>query len=118
MSRETGIFDIDYDFDNTLNNFLRFRLLILLISLVRTPYLLKLNIFWRVSLILVVQDIEIQFDMTTRQIVTVFGCLKAAHAHNFILAIAIDMSLIEYRIILRHHIMIPLFPNDKVCCIS
>ncbi|MCI52655.1 hypothetical protein A2U01_0073901, partial [Trifolium medium] len=50
----------------------------------------------------------------------VFGCLKAAHAQNFLLAISIDglgqhMSPIEYRNILRYRLMIPLFPIDEVC---
>jgi hypothetical protein len=33
--------------------------------------------------------VEVKFDMTTRQ-KTVFGCLQAAHAQNFLLAIQID----------------------------
>jgi hypothetical protein len=37
----------------------------------------------------IVQDIETDFDMTTRQ-KAVFGCLKAAHAQDFLLAIPID----------------------------
>ncbi|PNX97144.1 auxilin-like protein [Trifolium pratense] len=49
---------------------------------------------------------EVGFNMTTRG-KAVFGCLKGAHAQDFLLAISIDglgqhMSLIEYRTILRH----------------
>ena len=36
-----------------------------------------------------VQDMEVKFDMTTRQ-KTIFGCLQAAHAQDFLLAIPID----------------------------
>jgi len=36
-----------------------------------------------------VQDMEVKFDMTTRQN-AIFGCLQAAHAHDFLLAIPID----------------------------
>jgi hypothetical protein len=48
-----------------------------------------------------VQDMEVKFDMTTRQ-KAIFGCLQAAHAPNFLLAIPIDglgqhMSPMEYR---------------------
>jgi len=62
---------------------------------------------------------KVNFDMTTRQ-KTIFGCLQAAHAQDFLLAIPIDglgqhMSLVEYRTILRYHLMIPLFPIDVVC---
>jgi len=44
--------------------------------------------------------VEAKFDMTARQKV-VIGCLQAAHAHDFFLAISIDglgqhMSLVEY----------------------
>ena len=57
--------------------------------------------------------------MTTRQ-KTIFGCLQAAHAQDFLLAILIDglsqhMSLVEYRTILRYRLMIPLFLIDEVC---
>ena len=36
-----------------------------------------------------VQDMEVKFDMTTRQ-KAILGCLQAAHAQNFLLAIPID----------------------------
>jgi len=67
----------------------------------------------------IVQDMEVKFDMTTRQ-KTIFGCLQAAHAQNFLLAILIyglgqHMSPVEYRTILRYGLMIPLFPIDEVC---
>ncbi|KAK2361377.1 hypothetical protein QL285_086534 [Trifolium repens] len=62
---------------------------------------------------------EVDFAMTVRQ-KAVFGCLKAAHAHDFLLAIPIDgldqhMSPVEYRIVLRYRLMIPLFHVDEVC---
>ncbi|WJX88063.1 hypothetical protein P8452_70185 [Trifolium repens] len=67
----------------------------------------------------IVQDMEVKFNMTTREKV-VFGCLRAEHAQDFILAIHIDglgqhMSPIEYRTILKYRLMIPLFPIDEVC---
>ena len=66
-----------------------------------------------------VQDMEVKFDMTTRQ-KTIFGCLQAPHAQGFLLAIPIDglgqhMSPAEYRTILRYRLMIPLFSIDEVC---
>ena len=66
-----------------------------------------------------VQDMEVKFDMTTRQ-KAIFGCLQATHAQDFLLAIPIDglcqhMSPVEYRTILRYRFMIPLFPIDEVC---
>ncbi|MCI10010.1 hypothetical protein A2U01_0031101, partial [Trifolium medium] len=62
-------------------------------------------------------DMEVDFHMNTRQ-KAVFGCLKAAHAQDFLLAIPIDglgqhMSPLEYRTILRYRLMIPLFPKDE-----
>jgi hypothetical protein len=67
----------------------------------------------------VVQDMEVDFNMTTRE-KAVFGCLKAEHAQDFLLAIPIDglgqhMSLVEYHTILKYRLMIPLFPKDEVC---
>ncbi|KAK2418388.1 hypothetical protein QL285_040591 [Trifolium repens] len=67
----------------------------------------------------IVKDIEVNFQLTTRQ-KTVFGCLQASHAQDFLLAISIDglgqhMSRIEYRTILKYRMMIPLFPVDEVC---
>ncbi|KAK2378329.1 hypothetical protein QL285_078892 [Trifolium repens] len=62
---------------------------------------------------------EVDFEMTNMQ-KAVFGCLKAAHAQDFLLAIPIDglgqhMSPLEYRTILRYRLMILLFPKDEVC---
>jgi hypothetical protein len=67
----------------------------------------------------IVKDMEVDFNMTTRE-KAVFGCLKAEHAQDFLLAIPIDglgqhMSPVEYRTILRYRLMIPLFPKDEVC---
>ncbi|KAK2455796.1 hypothetical protein QL285_003218 [Trifolium repens] len=67
----------------------------------------------------IVEDIEVNFQLTTRQKV-VFGCLQAAHAQDFLLTIPIDglgqhMSPVEYRTILKYRLMIPLFPVDEVC---
>ncbi|KAK2440731.1 hypothetical protein QL285_012108 [Trifolium repens] len=67
----------------------------------------------------IVQDMEVKFNMTTREKV-VFGCLRAAHAQDFLLAIHIHglgqhKSPIEYRTILKYRLMIPLFPIDEVC---
>ncbi|GAU46859.1 hypothetical protein TSUD_385360 [Trifolium subterraneum] len=62
---------------------------------------------------------EVNFQMTIRQ-KAVFGCLQAAHAQDFLLAIPIDglgqhMSPVEYRTILKYRQMIPLFPADEIC---
>ncbi|MCI10587.1 hypothetical protein A2U01_0031680, partial [Trifolium medium] len=69
----------------------------------------------------IVQNMEVDFNMTERQR-AIFGCLKAAHAHDFLLAILIDaldqhMSPIEYQTILRYRLMILLFPVDEVCLV-
>jgi len=68
-----------------------------------------------------VQDMEVKFDMTTRQ-KAIFRCLQAAHAQDFLLAIPVDglgqhMSSVEYRTILRYRLMIPLFLIDEVCLV-
>ncbi|GJS48324.1 hypothetical protein Tco_0598445 [Tanacetum coccineum] len=65
------------------------------------------------------KDMEIHFDMTMRQ-KAVFECLRAPHAQDFLLAIPIDglcqhMSPVEYCIILKYRLMIPLFPVDAIC---
>ncbi|GJY96472.1 hypothetical protein Tco_0513382 [Tanacetum coccineum] len=65
------------------------------------------------------KDMEVHFDMTIRQ-KTVFECLRAPHAHDFLLAIPIDglgqhMSPVEYRTILKYRLMISLFPVDAIC---
>ncbi|KAJ0759599.1 putative exostosin [Helianthus annuus] len=62
-------------------------------------------------------EIEVQFDLTVRQ-KSVFECLRAPHAQDFLLAIPIDglgqhMSPVEYRTILKYRLMIPLFPVDE-----
>ncbi|GJZ32004.1 putative reverse transcriptase domain-containing protein [Tanacetum coccineum] len=62
---------------------------------------------------------EVDYDMTVRQ-KAVFECLQAPHAQDFLLPIPIDglgqhMSLVEYRIILKYRLMIPLFPVDEAC---
>ncbi|XP_052627549.1 uncharacterized protein LOC128134140 [Lactuca sativa] len=67
----------------------------------------------------IVQDMEMHFDMTARQ-KAVFQCLRAPHAQDFLLAIPIDglgqhMSPVEYRIILKYRLMIPIFPADEIC---
>ncbi|GKE10159.1 hypothetical protein Tco_1413710, partial [Tanacetum coccineum] len=66
-----------------------------------------------------VKDREVHFDMTVRQ-KAVFQCLRAPHAQDFLLAIPIDglgqhMSSMEYRTILKYHLMISLFPVDEIC---
>ncbi|GKA95149.1 putative reverse transcriptase domain-containing protein, partial [Tanacetum coccineum] len=64
-------------------------------------------------------DSSVDYDMTVRQ-KAVFECLQAPHAQDFLLPIPIDglgqhMSLVEYRIILKYRLMIPLFPVDEAC---
>ncbi|GKA80420.1 hypothetical protein Tco_0787016 [Tanacetum coccineum] len=66
-----------------------------------------------------VKDMEVHFDITMRQ-KAVFECLRAPHAQDFLLAILIDrlgqhMSPVEYLIILKYRLMIPLFPVDAIC---
>ncbi|GJY41681.1 hypothetical protein Tco_0428951 [Tanacetum coccineum] len=66
-----------------------------------------------------VKDMEVHFDMTMRHKAD-FECLHAPHAQDFLLAIPIDglgqhMSPVEYRIILKYRLMIPLFPVDAIC---
>jgi hypothetical protein len=50
----------------------------------KAPHVLASALFSKV-----VQDMEVKFDMTTRQ-KTVLGCLQIAHAQDFLLAIMID----------------------------
>nr|GFB69696.1 putative reverse transcriptase domain-containing protein [Tanacetum cinerariifolium] len=66
-----------------------------------------------------VKDIEVHFDMTMRH-KAVFECLRAPHAQDFLLAIPIDrlgqhISLVEYHIILKYRLMIPLLSVDAIC---
>jgi hypothetical protein len=54
----------------------------------------------------IVQDMKVDFEMTARQ-KPVFGCLKAAHAQDFLLVVPIDgldqhMSPLEYCTILKY----------------
>nr|GEY81536.1 putative reverse transcriptase domain-containing protein [Tanacetum cinerariifolium] len=62
---------------------------------------------------------EVYFEMTLRQ-TAVFECLRAPHAHHFLLAIPIDglgqhISPVKYRTILKYRLMIPLFSVDEIC---
>ncbi|GJV65570.1 hypothetical protein Tco_1476398 [Tanacetum coccineum] len=57
--------------------------------------------------------------MTMRQ-KSIFECPREPHAQDFLLAILIDglgqhMSPVEYRIILKYHLIILLFPVDVIC---
>ncbi|MCI11809.1 auxilin-like protein, partial [Trifolium medium] len=57
--------------------------------------------------------------MTTRQ-KAIYGCLKAAHAQDFLIATPINglgqhMSPLEYLTILGYRPMIPLFSMDEAC---
>jgi hypothetical protein len=67
----------------------------------------------------IVDDMQIDYNMTTRENI-VFGCLKVAHAQDFLLVIHIDglgqhMSQINYRTIFRYCVMILLFLKDEIC---
>ncbi|GJT58985.1 putative reverse transcriptase domain-containing protein [Tanacetum coccineum] len=68
-----------------------------------------------------VKDMEAHFDIIVRH-ETVFECIRAPHAQDFLLAIPIDglgqlMSPVEYRTILKYRLMIPLFPVDAICLV-
>ncbi|GJY45228.1 putative reverse transcriptase domain-containing protein [Tanacetum coccineum] len=64
-----------------------------------------------------VKDMEVHFDMTMRQ-KTVFECLRAPHAQDFLLVVPIDglghYVQWEYRTILKYRLIIPLFPVDAL----
>lgn len=68
-------------------------------------------------------DMVVKLYITTRH-KTIFSCLEAAHAQDFLLVFPINgldqhMSLIDYCTIFRCVIMITLFPFDEffhVCC--
>jgi len=98
----------------------RFQILTLAVLLAKTPSLVKHNMCLASALSnKSVQDMEVKFDTTTRQ-KTILGCLQAAHAQDFLLAISIDglgkhTSPMKYCAILRYRLMIPLFPIDEVC---
>ncbi|GJW19493.1 hypothetical protein Tco_0026929 [Tanacetum coccineum] len=67
----------------------------------------------------IVKDMKLHFEITVRH-KAVFECLRAPHAQDFLLVISIDglgqhMSPVEYRIILKYRLMIPLFPVDGIC---
>ncbi|GJY72460.1 hypothetical protein Tco_0476163 [Tanacetum coccineum] len=67
-----------------------------------------------------VKDMKVHFDMTMRQ--KAVECLRAPHTQDFLLAIHIDslgqhMSPMEYRIILKYRLLIPLFPVDAICLV-
>ncbi|KAK2361294.1 hypothetical protein QL285_086459 [Trifolium repens] len=113
---------MDLDFDNTLDG-LRNAIMNydLAIMLTRTPFPLKPNMHVLASVLFgkVVQDIEVDFNMTIRK-KSIFGCLKAEHAQDFLPAIPIDglgehMSPVEHRTILRYRHIILLFSKDEVC---
>nr|GEV42109.1 putative reverse transcriptase domain-containing protein [Tanacetum cinerariifolium] len=58
--------------------------------------------------------------VTVAYVKAVFACLRAPHAHDFLLAIPIDglgqhMLPVEYQTILKYRLMIPLFPVDAIC---
>lgn len=76
----------------------------LVVLLARISSLLKHNIFWRVLVLVKVQNMEVKFYMTTRQKI-VLGRSKTSHAHDFLIAILIDglgqhISPVEYHAIL------------------
>ncbi|GJY40698.1 hypothetical protein Tco_0427968 [Tanacetum coccineum] len=67
-----------------------------------------------------VKDMKVHFDMTMRQ--KAVECMRASHTQDFLLAIHIDslgqhMSQMEYRIILKYRLLIPLFLVDAICLV-
>ncbi|GJZ83759.1 hypothetical protein Tco_0648932 [Tanacetum coccineum] len=69
-----------------------------------------------VSALACLRDTIPSFDFSK----TVFECLRAPHAQDFLLAIPIDgfgqhMSPVEYRTILKYRLIILLFPVDAIC---
>ena len=119
--RDSGLCGIDSDFDNALDG-LRGTIPNFHVSSFTSKDIVPpkaQHVFASALFSKSVQDIEVKFDMTTRQ-KAIFGCLQAAHAQDFLLVIPIDglgqhMSQVEYRTIFRYRLMIPLFPIDKVC---
>ncbi|KAK2443362.1 hypothetical protein QL285_014474 [Trifolium repens] len=106
--RDSGVCGMDSDFDNALDG-LRSTIATVDFSNFASKDTLPRKAQHILASVLfdkIVQDMEVDFDMTTRQ-KTVFGCLKATHAQNFLLAFPIDgldqhMSPVEYRAILRY----------------
>jgi len=89
--RDSGLCDMDSDFDNALDG-LRGSIPYFDVS----GFTRKDTVPPKAQHVLVsalfsksVQDMEVKFNMTTRQ-KTIFGCLQAAHAQDFLLAIPID----------------------------
>jgi hypothetical protein len=119
--RDSGVCGMDSDFDSALDGLHETIPSFDLSNFTRkdTVPLKAQHVLARALFGKIVQDMEVKFNMTTRE-KAVFGCLRAAHAQDFLLAIPIDglgqhMSPIEYRTILKYRLMIPLFPIDEVC---
>nr|GEY23295.1 hypothetical protein [Tanacetum cinerariifolium] len=73
-----------------------------------------------VSTLACLRNTILSFDVSGFTNKDTFECLRAPHAHDFLLAIPIDglgqhMSPVEYRTILKYRLMIPLFPVDAIC---
>ncbi|RHN71017.1 hypothetical protein MtrunA17_Chr3g0141711 [Medicago truncatula] len=118
--RDNLICGMDSDFDNALNGLRGTISNFDIISFTcKDTVLPKAHVLASALFSKSVKDMEVKFGMNIRQ-KTILGCLHAAHAHDFLLAIPIDelsqhMSRVEYRAILRYRLVIPLFPIDKVC---
>ncbi|KAK2458308.1 hypothetical protein QL285_005484 [Trifolium repens] len=110
LERQCGM---NFDFDNALDSFrgtistFDFSNFVSKDTVYRKAHHVLANVLFGK----IVQDMKVDFDMTTRQKL-VFECLKAAHAQDFLLAIYPSM---EYRAILRYRLMISLFSKDEVC---
>jgi hypothetical protein len=116
--RDSGVYDMDSDFHTALDGLRDMIPTFDLSSFAskdtvphKAQHTLASGLFSKI-----VQDMEVNFKMTIRQ-KAVFGCLRASHAQDFLLAIPIDglgqhMSPVEYHTILRHRLMIPLFLID------
>jgi hypothetical protein len=119
--RDSGVCGMDSDFDSALDGLHETIPNFDLSCFIRKDNvpLKAQHVLARVLFGKIVKEMEDKFNMTTRQKV-VFGCLQAAHAQDFLLAIPIDglgqhMSPVEYRTILKYCLMIPLFPMDEAC---
>ena len=89
--RDSGLCGMDLDFDNALDG-----LRSVILDSDVSSFTSKDTIPPKAQHVLAsalfsesVQDMEVKFDMTTRQ-KAILGCLQAAHAQNFLLAIPID----------------------------
>jgi hypothetical protein len=118
--RDNGICGMNSDFDNALDG-LRGTISDFDISsfTCKDTVLPKVHVLASVIFSKSVQNMKVKFDMNIRQ-KTILGCLQAAHAHDFLLAIPIDelgqhMSPVKYCTSLRYRLVIPLFPIDEVC---